>query len=78
MEALFINCKGCTERYPGCQDHCDKYKADRARLDELKAAEAVNRDLDAYFRVGIRKNLDAQAKCHQSRRGIRRLPGGRK
>ena len=28
-------CKGCAERYPGCHDNCEKYKAWKSRLDEV-------------------------------------------
>lgn len=31
-------CKDCKppERYPGCGDHCQKYKEEKARIEELK------------------------------------------
>ena len=28
-------CKGCSERYPGCHDNCENYKAWKSRLDEV-------------------------------------------
>lgn len=30
----FICCKECEERYPGCQDHCEKYKETKKLRDE--------------------------------------------
>ena len=29
-------CYGCPDRYPGCHDHCDKYKEWKAKYDEAK------------------------------------------
>jgi hypothetical protein len=31
------SCKDCGNRYPGCHGTCEKYKADKAKHDELKA-----------------------------------------
>lgn len=38
---FIVCCKDCKppERYPGCGDHCQKYKEEKAKLEELKAAE---------------------------------------
>ena len=30
-------CKGCTERTPGCHDHCERYKEWRAWKDDVNA-----------------------------------------
>ena len=29
-------CYGCPDRYPGCHDHCDKYKEWKAKYEEGK------------------------------------------
>lgn len=30
------SCRGCTERYPACHDHCEKYITARKKYDELQ------------------------------------------
>lgn len=30
------NCKGCTERKPGCHDKCEKYKKYKAQNEEIR------------------------------------------
>lgn len=39
-------CNGCTERYPACQDHCDKpeYKAWKEKIEVARAERKRYRD----------------------------------
>lgn len=30
------NCKGCTERKPGCHDHCETYKKYKEQNEEIR------------------------------------------
>lgn len=34
---MIFSCKGCGNRYPGCHDKCEKYKAEKATYAERKA-----------------------------------------
>jgi hypothetical protein len=49
-------CKGCTERYLGCHDKCEKYKNYRKELDEKNANRAKFLAEDAPFQ-------QAKSKC---------------
>ena len=42
---MFEHCRDCKppKRHPGCQDHCPDYIADKAKHNELKAADAKAR-----------------------------------
>lgn len=39
MSQIISPCKGCTERYPGCHDHCEKYDTWKAEIKKQKDAE---------------------------------------
>lgn len=59
----FINCcHHCTDRYPGCHDHCDTYKKKRAEWDEIKAKDRLERSIDGYLSGNIHRSRDANAK----------------
>lgn len=32
------SCKDCTDRFPGCHDRCERYKADKAANEAVKQA----------------------------------------
>ena len=48
-------CMDCTERYPACAGHCDRYKDWKQRLDEtkkkLRNAERGAQKTAAYWRM---------------------------
>lgn len=74
---MFQSCKKCTtDRYPGCHDHCEKYRAEKERYEQRKAELAVDRSLKQYFCYNAAENSDKAAKKHKHRRGIAKIPGG--
>ena len=50
--ATVYSCKDCGDRYPGCHDHCEKYKAEKAAHDERKAKE--------YQKAKVRNDINNQ------------------
>lgn len=38
-------CKGCTNRHPACQDHCEEYRRAKAFNDARKAVEREKRTI---------------------------------
>ena len=42
-------CKGCTERYSGCHDHCESYKAYRKELDDYAEKKRKAKEENAPF-----------------------------
>lgn len=45
---MAIICKGCLDRFPACQDHCQKPEIIKEREDKKKRYEGRMRDLEAY------------------------------
>lgn len=39
---MIKSCKGCTERYLGCHDHCEKYQSELAEV--LKAKRKMREE----------------------------------
>ena len=37
---LFLGCKDCEKRHPGCHDHCETYHAAKAKLQTSKQARS--------------------------------------
>ena len=50
--ATVFSCKDCGDRYPGCHDKCEKYKAEKAAHDERKAQE--------YQKAKVRNDINNQ------------------
>lgn len=46
--ATIFTCKGCPDRYPGCHDHCDKYKREKAEYEKRKAELEADREARIY------------------------------
>ena len=66
---LPFTCKDCPDRYPGCHDHCKKYKRekeiwDKQKLEEARQLEALNYICES--RAGRR---DAYVKKQKEKRG---------
>lgn len=49
------SCKDCTDRYPGCHGKCERYQAERAEYDRLKAAEKARQDVRIYEYLAERR-----------------------
>ena len=43
MQKAEFQCKGCTDRYPGCHDKCEKYR------ESLKKYRALDREADRVY-----------------------------
>ena len=43
---MAIICKGCPDRFPACQDHCQKPEIVKEREDKKKRYEGRMRDLE--------------------------------
>ena len=67
-----FSCRGCEKRYPGCHDHCDTYKAERAEYEKLKQRDAVEK----YLRDRASRVYDAHAKYEKKLSKYKRFRGG--
>lgn len=45
--SMIYSCKDCGDRHPGCHGTCEKYKADKAQHDEMKAKMEFEKKIDA-------------------------------
>lgn len=66
---LPFTCKDCPDRYPGCHDHCNKYKREKAIWDKQKAEEAMDRELSGYVAGSISGRSNTNAKRRRDNRG---------
>lgn len=49
-------CHHCQERFPLCHASCVRYKVEREKLDELRAARTVNNDeVELYKRQRLNR-----------------------
>lgn len=55
-------CKDCPDRYPACSAKCERYKAARAKYDELKHAADLKNHSGLYTQDAILKNRDKTAR----------------
>lgn len=63
MRYTFECCSpGCEDREPGCHSYCERYKKERAKLDERNARERKYHTADDYMYDAIRKSLDNRAR----------------
>lgn len=62
-------CYGCTTetgRYPGCHGKCEKYKAERAKLDREKAKRRGENDVKDYLCTSEMDRMDRLTKKRKS------------
>ena len=45
---MAIICKGCPDRFPACQDKCQKPEIVKEREDKIKRYEGRMRELEAF------------------------------
>ena len=69
MAGIF-RCKGCTERYPGCHDHCKQYQEDKAANEKRKAEEYMRSQASAYTCMNILKVRNCQAVSKRDKAGM--------
>ena len=55
-------CRDCPDRYPACSAECERYKAARAKYDELKSARDAKHNSAIYTVEAIVKSRDKEAK----------------
>lgn len=72
-QKVFKACKNCQERYPGCHDHCERYKEERAEYDRLKAIENRDRTVRQYICDEHRKHADRRAQEKKAKAGYHHL-----
>ena len=44
--SMVYSCKDCGNRFPGCHSNCERYLADKAKHDELKAKRDFEKRID--------------------------------
>ena len=69
---MFTCSRDCPERKPGCHDHCDKYKRERAAYDKRKAELDKHREARQYSMSVISTKANARA-INNKKNGKRRL-----
>lgn len=55
-------CKDCSDRQPACHDHCEKYKAEKDRINKYKADIIGNKDCYDYDICRMTKSWDTVRK----------------
>lgn len=64
--SFYYSCKGCTERTPGCHGSCEKYKADKAEYEKLKAEhdrmKSIQSGLDQHLSREYARHIKAKRK----------------
>ena len=68
-----FRCKDCTDRYPGCHDHCEKYKEDKAAHDKRRYEERLQREASMYIYSHVGDVLDCVAKRRRDKAGYSRF-----
>ena len=65
---MFECCHKCVppKRYPGCGDHCKEYKDTKARIAEMKAADAHRRGRDVP--TVYAQQMDSIARAERKRK----------
>ena len=41
-------CYGCEERYSNCHSECDRYKKEKAKLEDIKKKERLKSEINRY------------------------------
>lgn len=68
-------CKDCTERYLGCHDHCEKFRADKAEDNRLKALAQEEMLYKRYAITRSYKRRDDDAIRKKRHSGYSRFKG---
>ena len=71
VNIMIYSCKGCVapKRYPGCQDHCPEYIADKARHDKEKAEADRKRRIEAGLTAQVLVGVDRAYKAKRRLKG---------
>ena len=65
------SCMGCVapKRYPGCHDHCPEYLAEKAKHDELKAAEEKKKSIERGLDSQLAKSVYRANRMRRQKKG---------
>ena len=70
---MSFSCKGCPERAPGCHDHCEKYKKEKAeylaRKEQIDAYRAVTHGCNEQRYAAIGKAVKSHGRKFRDNRG---------
>lgn len=69
--AIFT-CKDCSDRHPGCHDHCEKYQNEKVAYEKRKADIRNEREALNYTKMLIYKRQNFVSKWEKSVRAYRR------
>lgn len=70
MASIIDCCYKCTDdRYPGCHDHCKRYKKQREKHDKRVAELNADREVRDYWCRSQQKRHDQYIKDKQKTRG---------
>jgi hypothetical protein len=70
-----FNCKDCTKRYPGCQDHCESYQSAKAENERIKAARKLETEYRNYIVGGRATRLSDEAARRKRQSGYKKFGG---
>lgn len=68
-------CKGCTERTPGCHDHCEKYQPWKKAREECKAAERREAEASNCMPENVKRQIWRQQRWRNKGKVPRRYDG---
>lgn len=72
--SVFKVCKTCTDRYPGCHDHCEKgYKEEKAEWEARKAASDEERKIRQYILGSYYKHADRRSTDRKNKKQYKHL-----
>lgn len=66
---LPFTCKDCPDRYPGCHDHCKKYKREKEIWDKQKIEDAKEKEIADYICHINAERYDTHVKNKKTNRG---------
>ena len=72
----FKCCMGCTDRYPGCHGHCDRYQEAKLINEKRKHDEYLKNQASMYLYKHVGNVLDDQAKRRKGCAGYQRFSKG--
>ena len=50
-------CRDCSDRYPGCHDHCEKYQAAKEDWEAFKESQKATAYEDYKFKAVIKEKI---------------------
>ena len=59
---MIFSCMGCEDRYPGCHDTCELFKADREKYSKIRQKEHDFKVINNYFAERVIESQGVNAK----------------